>query len=222
MPETPVKDMEKHREDEKRRANQDKDKRSKKDLIYEEDEVAVKSRNKAGRFIKPEKKAEEKEEEQIKVVTVPDSLTIKELADKMKIQPSVIIKKLFMQGQIVTLNSEVSYEDAENIAIEYDIICEKEVKVDVIEELLKEDEEDEEDGLDEIEDEEGLLDIEDEEVPLAEAVVSSGVHHYVQHVCELVASGLLPIFLAGSNRKKKKEVSGLKERLEGGTERKDN
>lgn len=84
------------------------------------------------------------------------------------------------------------------------------------------DEEDEEDGLDEIEDEEGLLDIEDEEVPLAEAVVSSGVHHYVQHVCELVASGLLPIFLAGSNRKKKKEVSGLKERLEGGTERKDN
>lgn len=77
------------------------------------------------------------------MVTVPDSLTIKELADKMKIQPSVIIKKLFMQGQIVTLNSEVSYEDAENIAIEYDIICEKEVKVDVIEELLKEDEEDE-------------------------------------------------------------------------------
>ena len=115
MPETPVKDMEKHREDEKRRANQDKDKRSKKDLIYEEDEVAVKSRNKAGRFIKPEKKAEEKEEEQIKVVTVPDSLTIKELADKMKIQPSVIIKKLFMQGQIVTLNSEVSYEDRKSV-----------------------------------------------------------------------------------------------------------
>ena len=69
---------------------------------------------------------------------------------------------------------------------------------------------------------EEVVQIEDEEVPLAEAVVSSGVHHYVQHVCELVASGLLPIFLAGSNRKKKKEVSGLKERLEGGTERKDN
>ena len=77
------------------------------------------------------------------MITVPDSLTIKELADKMKIQPSVIIKKLFLQGQIVTLNSEVSYEDAENIAIEYEIICEKEVKVDVIEELLREDEEDE-------------------------------------------------------------------------------
>ncbi len=143
MPETPAKDVEKHREEEKRRSNQDRDKRSRKDLIYEEDDVAGKNRNKAGRFIKPEKKAEEKAEEQIKVITVPESLTIKELADKMKIQPSVIIKKLFLQGQIVTLNSEVTYEDAENIAIEYDIICEKEVKVDVIEELLREDEEDE-------------------------------------------------------------------------------
>ena len=143
MPEAPVKDVEKHRDDEKRRANQDRDRRSKKDLIYEDDDVAVKNRNKAGRFIKPEKKVQEPVEEQIKVITIPETMTIKDLADKMKIQPSAIIKKLFLQGQIVTLNSEISFEDAENIAIEYEIICEKEVKVDVIEELLKEDEEDE-------------------------------------------------------------------------------
>ena len=70
-------------------------------------------------------------------------LTIRELADKMKIQPSVIVKKLFLQGQIVTVNQEISFETAEEIAIEYEIICEKEVKVDVIEELLKEEDEDE-------------------------------------------------------------------------------
>ena len=134
--EAPAKDAEKHR------VNQDRDKRSKKDHIYEEDDAAVKNRNKAGRFIKPEKKAEASKEEQIKVITVPDTLTIKELADKMKIQPSAIIKKLFLQGQIVTLNSDISFEEAENIAIEYEIICEKEVKVDVIEELLREEEED--------------------------------------------------------------------------------
>ncbi|MCM1253254.1 MAG: translation initiation factor IF-2 [Clostridium sp.] len=143
LPESPIKDTEKHRDEEKRRISQEKDKRSRKDLIYEEDEIGGKNRNKAGRFIKPEKKPEAVIEEQIKVITLPDSLTIKELADKMKIQPSVIIKKLFMQGQIVTVNSEISFEDAENIAIEYEIICEKEVKVDVIEELLKEEEEDE-------------------------------------------------------------------------------
>ena len=79
------------------------------------------------------------------MITLPDNITIKDLADKMKVPAAGIIKKLFMEGKIVTLNQEISYDEAESIAIEYDIICEKEVKVDVIEELLKEDEENEED-----------------------------------------------------------------------------
>ena len=86
---------------------------------------------------------EEKQEEQIKQLVIPEVLTIKELADKMKIVPSVIVKKLFMQGKIVTVNQEVDYETAEEIAMEFDVLCEKEEVVDVIEELLKEDEEDE-------------------------------------------------------------------------------
>ncbi len=121
----------------KRRGNQDKDRRSKKDAIYEEEDI--KAKNKAGRFIKPEKKEEPVED--IKVITLPEVLTIRELADKMKMQPSAIVKKLFLKGQVVTVNQEISYEDAENIAIEFDIMCEQEVKVDVIEELLKEEEE---------------------------------------------------------------------------------
>ena len=60
----------------------------------------------------------------------------------MKIVPSVIIKKLFMQGKMATVNQEVDYETAEEIALEFDILCEKEEVVDVIEELLKEEEED--------------------------------------------------------------------------------
>jgi translation initiation factor IF-2 len=136
------KDTEK-RSDNQRRNNPAKDKKSKKDLIYEEDENVASKKNRPGRFIKPEKKVQEVVEEQIKVITIPEMLTIKELADKMKMQPSVIIKKLFLQGQIVTVNSEITFEEAENIAIDYEIMCEKEVPVDVIEELLKEDEEDE-------------------------------------------------------------------------------
>ena len=91
---------------------------------------------------KPQVK-EEKQEEQIKQIVIPEVLTIKELADKMKVVPSVIVKKLFMQGKIVTVNQEVDYETAEEIAMEFDVLCEKEEVVDVIEELLKEDEEDE-------------------------------------------------------------------------------
>ena len=139
--EAPGKDNEKHREEEKRRISQEKDKRNRKDYMYEDDEAL---KNKPGRFIKPEKKKEEVVEEAIKVIVLPESITIKELAEKMKLQPAAIIKKLFLEGKIVTVNQEISYEDAENIAMEYDILCEKEVKVDVIEELLKEDEEAEE------------------------------------------------------------------------------
>ena len=147
VPDSPIKDAEKHRDEEKRRISQEKDKKNRKDLMYEEDGDMqnIKGKNKPGKFIKPEKKPAEQVEEQIKVITLPETLTIKELADKMKLQPSAIVKKLFMQGQIVTVNQEISYETAENIAIDYDIICEKEVKVDVIEELLKEDEENPED-----------------------------------------------------------------------------
>ena len=94
--------------------------------------------------VQPPQKKEAKVEE-IKTITIPEVITIKDLADKMKLQPSVIVKKLFLQGKVVTINQEVDYEQAEEIAMEFDVLCEKEVKVDVIEELLKEDEEDEKD-----------------------------------------------------------------------------
>ncbi len=96
-------------------------------------------------FIMPQKTSVEKVEETIKVITLPEVLTIKELAEKMKLQPSAIIKKLFLKGTIVTLNQEIDYEKAEEIAMEYDVLCEKEEKIDVIEELLKEDAESEDD-----------------------------------------------------------------------------
>ena len=93
--------------------------------------------------VKPQPKQEEKPEEKIKMITIPEVLTIQELADKMKLQPSVIVKKLFLQGKIVTVNQEVDYDTAEEIAMEFDCLVEKEIQIDVIEELLKEDEEDE-------------------------------------------------------------------------------
>ena len=84
----------------------------------------------------------EEKKEVIKEIILPEKMTIRELADKMKMQPSVIVKKLFMQGIMVTVNHEIDFEKAQEIALEYDIIAEPEEKVDVIEELLKEEEED--------------------------------------------------------------------------------
>ena len=90
----------------------------------------------------PQPKQEEKKPE-VKEITLPEKMTIRELAEAMKMQPSVIVKKLFLEGTMVTVNHEIDFEKAQEIALDYDIIAEPEEKVDVIEELLKEDEEDE-------------------------------------------------------------------------------
>ena len=89
-----------------------------------------------------QKQPEEKKQPEVKEITLPEKMTIRELAEAMKMQPSVIVKKLFMQGQMVTVNHEIDFEKAQEIAMEFDIIAEQEEKVDVIGELLKEDEED--------------------------------------------------------------------------------
>ncbi len=90
---------------------------------------------------KPAAKPQE-EEETIKTLVLPDVLTIKELAEKMKLQPAAVVKTLFLKGTIVTVNQEINFDTAEEIALEFNCICEHEVKVDVIAELLKEEEED--------------------------------------------------------------------------------
>ena len=55
---------------------------------------------------------------------IPEKLTIRELAEKMKMQPSVIVKKLFMEGIMVTVNHEIDFEKAQEIALKFDLIAE--------------------------------------------------------------------------------------------------
>lgn len=100
--------------------------------------------NRKGAFIKPEPVAKPAEpEDGIRNIVLPEKMTIKELADIMKVPAATVIKKLFLQGNVVSLNHEITYEEAEEIALEYNCIAEMEEKVDKIAELLKEDEEDE-------------------------------------------------------------------------------
>ncbi len=107
-------------------------------------EKPKKDPNRKGAFIMPKPVVVEKEpEDSIKTVVLPETMTIKDFADKLKLQPAAVVKKLFMQGKMVTINQEISFEEAEELALEYNVIAELEEKVDVIAELLKEDEEDE-------------------------------------------------------------------------------
>ena len=107
-------------------------------------EKPKKDPNRKGAFIMPKPVIVEKEpDDGIKSITLPEKMTIKEFADKLKLQPAAVVKKLFMQGKMVTINQEITFEEAEELALEYNVIAELEEKVDVIAELLKEDEEDE-------------------------------------------------------------------------------
>ena len=130
------------RSNDKRNSNGYNNKKKRKD----EDEITSKKKdpNRKGAFIMPKPvKVEEEPEDTIKNIIIPETLTIKELADKMKVQPASIVKKLFMQGKMVSINQDITFEEAEEIALEYNCIAELEEQVDLVEELLKEDEEDE-------------------------------------------------------------------------------
>ena len=125
-----------------------------KSSMFEDGDSRKKGRKKDEHFTvkgtKPVKKPAQKpvkkepEEPVIRTIELPaEGLTVQELADKLKIPATQLVKKLFLAGEMVTVNSDLDYSKAEEIALEYNCIAEEEVKVDIIEEMLKEEEEDE-------------------------------------------------------------------------------
>ena len=93
----------------------------------------------------PAPKKQEPIEPVIKTIKLPEVLTVGELASKIKVPVAQLIKKMFMAGKMYNVNSDLPFDEAADIALEYNFIAEEEEKVDVIEELLREEEEDEAD-----------------------------------------------------------------------------
>ena len=133
------KEKEERRENRETRSRRD-EKRSKKNDLRNMDDMGGERRK------KQPKKQEKKEEIVIKTVTLPEVLTIGEFAAKIKQPVGALLKKLFLEGRMVTVNTDITYEEAEMMALEYNIICEPEEKIDIVEEALK-DIEDPEDSL---------------------------------------------------------------------------
>ena len=94
------------------------------------------------RNAQPQPQAEKKADE-VRSIALPEVMTVRELAERIDVPASKVVEKLFMQGILATVNQEIDYEKAEEIALEFNCIAEPEEKVDVIAELLKEEEEDE-------------------------------------------------------------------------------
>ena len=102
------------RERNDRRNNNNNNKRQDRDKLGKKQENFINLEKNGGKkkhAPQPQKPKEDPNE--IKTITLPEKMTIKELADAMKVQPSVIIKNLFMKGQMVTMNHDISFEEAE-------------------------------------------------------------------------------------------------------------
>ena len=144
-PQTDGKPMEKESRKRTERGDRNRDRGDKFDRLEKNARQNQKGGMKKGQQPKaPAQKPVEKPEDTIRTITIPEKLTISELAEAMKTPASAVVKKLFLQGTMVTVNEEVDFDKAEEIALEFNCICEKEVKVNVIEELLKEEEDAEE------------------------------------------------------------------------------
>ena len=127
--------------------NKKNKKKNKKNKNKNQEHKKKKKTSGPGAFIKPEP-VKKPEVDPNAPVKIPPVLTLKELADALSIPTNDIIKKLLISGAgMLNVNSELDFEKAEEIAMEFDRLVEMEEQVDVIEELLKEEEEDETDMI---------------------------------------------------------------------------
>ena len=76
--------------------------------------------------------------EDIKVIQLPPTISIKEFAGELGVPATEIIKKLMLRGMMANINQEIEYELASELAEAYDILVEPEEEKDVMEEVFGE------------------------------------------------------------------------------------
>lgn len=71
------------------------------------------------------------EEDGMKIIKVKGEITLGDFAERLKVNSAEIIKKLFLKGQMLTINSPLPFELAEELAMDYDALVEKEEEVEL-------------------------------------------------------------------------------------------
>ncbi|MBQ6488619.1 MAG: translation initiation factor IF-2 [Solobacterium sp.] len=79
------------------------------------------SRNNGNRNFRPQGGNPRKQQQEIKAITYSDGITLNELAKKCGKNPSDLIKVLFLEGKMVTINSVLDDDMVETICLSYDI-----------------------------------------------------------------------------------------------------
>ncbi|MCS3915822.1 translation initiation factor IF-2 [Caldanaerobacter subterraneus subsp. tengcongensis MB4] len=144
LAEKPKEEKQKDQKNHEQEAQDKEEKEIEEDSFYEDREekrAYKKSFKKGGKKNKKLQKKfvseESAKEDEIKIITIPEFLTVKELAEKMKVNPTEIIKKLIAQGIMVTVNQQIDFETASKIAEEYGFLVDKEEVKDELEAIFE-------------------------------------------------------------------------------------
>ncbi len=84
-----------------------------------------------------------KEEDEIRFMEIPETLTVKELAEKIGKSGAEIVKCLMKKGIMAAINQSVDFDTAVSVGEEYNVIFEMEREKDIFEEAFKQENEDE-------------------------------------------------------------------------------
>ena len=90
--------------------------------------------------------AEQRKKQQIKI-TVPEEITVGDLAKLLRMTATEVIKKLMSLGVMATVNDVIDYDTAEIVATELGAKVEKEVVVTIEEQIIEEEVEDDENAV---------------------------------------------------------------------------
>ena len=71
------------------------------------------------------------EEDGVKLIKIRGEITLGDFAERLGVSSAEIIKKLFMKGQMLTINSPISIDMAEEIAMDYDALVEQEEEIEL-------------------------------------------------------------------------------------------
>ena len=102
-------------------------------------------KNKNKGFSQPTPIVEESKDEEILEIQIADSISVKELAEKINKPSSAVIMQLMKFGVMASANQEIDFETAEKVCENFDIIVEKAEEIDLLEEAFREEVDDEAD-----------------------------------------------------------------------------
>lgn len=112
-----------------------KNKKKYSDIDLDNIEIKNKKKKKGRRADFVVKKAEQGpeiiEEDGMKIIKIRGEITLGDFAEKLGISSAELIKKLFLKGQMLTINSAIPFELAEELAMDYDALIEKEEEVEL-------------------------------------------------------------------------------------------